>query len=117
MEGRWFVSETGRSLAVAGSVAALALTPLWVLLDEYVIDWARWLGGLPPTLSEGLVPAVVALALAWGVVRLAGRQYGGSRQERLQAGFAFFATALVILTVIGAWFRGQGMTLGWPWTS
>jgi len=117
LEGRWFVSDSGRSLAVAGSVAALALTPLWVLLDEYVIDWSAWLAGLPPTLSEGLVPAVVALTLAWGVVRLAGRQYGGNRQERLQAGFAFFATALVILTVIGAWFRGRGMTLGWPWTS
>jgi quinol-cytochrome oxidoreductase complex cytochrome b subunit len=116
MEGRWFVSETGRSLALAGALAALALTPLWVLLDEYVIDWSSWLGGLPPGLSEGLVPAAVVLGLTWAVVRLAGRQYGGNRQETLQAGFAFLATALVILTAIGVWFRGEGMALTWPWT-
>ena len=117
MEGRWFVSDTGRSLAVAGALAALALTPLWVLLDEYVIDWSSWLGGLPPGVSEGLVPAATVLGLTWAVVRLAGRQYGGNRQETLQAGFAFLVTALVILTAIGVWFRGEGMALTWPWTS
>jgi hypothetical protein len=52
-----------------------------------------------------------------GVIRLAGRQYGGNRQETLQAAFAFLATALVILTAIGVWFRGEGMALRWPWTS
>jgi len=117
MEGTWFVSEAGRSLALAGALAAAALTPLWVLLDEYVLDWSGWLGGLPPGLSGGLVPAMVALGLTWGVIRLAGRQYGGNRQETLQAAFAFLATALVILTVVGVWFRGEGMALRWPWTS
>ncbi len=116
MEGAWFVSETGRSLAVAGALAAVVLTPLWVLVDEYVTDWSGWLGGLPPGLSEGLVPAVVALGLTWAVIHLAGRRYGGNRQETLQAAFAFLATALVILTAVGVWFRGEGMALGWPWT-
>ncbi len=115
LEGRWFVSETGRSLASAGALAALALTPLWVLLDEYVTRWSEWLGGLPPGLAEGLVPAMVALGLTWAVIRLAGRQFGGNRQETLQAGFAFLATALVILTAVGVWFRGEGMALTWPW--
>jgi quinol-cytochrome oxidoreductase complex cytochrome b subunit len=117
MEGPWFLSATGRSLAIAGALAALALTPLWVLLDEYVTDWSGWLAGLPPGLSEGLVPAVIAIGVMWGVVRFAARQYGGNRQEVLQAGFAFLATALVILTIVGVWFRGEGMALTWPWTS
>jgi quinol-cytochrome oxidoreductase complex cytochrome b subunit len=117
LEGPWFLSATGRSLAIAGAVASLALTPLWVLLDEYVTDWSGWLAGLPPGLSEGLVPAVIALGVTWGVVRLAARQHGGNRQEVLQAAFAFLATALVILTIVGVWFRGEGMALTWPWTS
>ncbi|MBT8461626.1 MAG: cytochrome b N-terminal domain-containing protein [Gemmatimonadetes bacterium] len=116
MEGAWFVSETGRSLATAGALAAVALTPVWVLVDEYVADWSGWLPGLSPGLSEGLVPAVVAAGITWAVIRLAGRQYGGNRQETLQAAFAFLATALVILTAVGVWFRGEGMALGWPWT-
>ncbi len=117
MEGPWFLSATGRSLAIAGALAAFALTPLWVLLDEYVTDWSGWLAGLPPGLSEGLVPAVIALGVMWGVVRFAARQHGGNRQEVLQAAFAFVATALVILTIVGVWFRGEGMALTWPWTS
>ncbi len=116
LEGSWFVTETGRSMAAAGAIAAFVLTPLWVLLDEYVFDWSGWLGGLPPGLAEGLVPAVVALGLAWILIRLAGRQYGGNRQETLEAAFAFAATALVVLTAIGVWFRGEGMALVWPWT-
>jgi quinol-cytochrome oxidoreductase complex cytochrome b subunit len=117
LEGPWFLSATGRSLAIAGAVAALALTPLWVLLDEYVTDWSGWLAGLPPGLSEGLVPAMIALGVTWGVVRFAARQHGGNRQEVMQAAFAFVATALVILTIVGVWFRGEGMALTWPWTS
>ncbi len=117
MEGPWFLSATGRSLAIAGALTALALTPLWVLLDEYVTDWSGWLAGLPPGLSEGLVPTVIAIGVMWGVVRFAARQHGGNRQEVLQAAFAFVATALVILTIVAVWFRGEGMALTWPWTS
>ncbi len=115
MEGRWFVSPTGRSMAAAACVAALVLTPLWVLADEYAIDWSGWLPFLPTTLSEGLIPVAIALALTWGVARLAARRYGGNRQETVQAAFAFVATALIILTVFGVWFRGAGMALTWPW--
>jgi len=49
------------------------------------------------------------------VARLAARRYGGNRQETVQAAFAFVATALIILTVFGVWFRGAGMALTWPW--
>jgi quinol-cytochrome oxidoreductase complex cytochrome b subunit len=116
-QGPWFLSSTGRSLAISGSVAALALVPVWVLVDEFVTDWSGWLGGLPSGFSEGLVPSAVALGIVWAVVRLAGRRYGGTRQEKMQAAVAFLATALVILTIVGVWFRGAGMALGWPWSS
>jgi quinol-cytochrome oxidoreductase complex cytochrome b subunit len=117
MKGPWFVSATGRSMAIASTVAALVLTPMWVLVDEYVTDWSGWLVRLPPGLSQGLVPVVLALGLVWAVVWLARRRYGGGRQETVQAAFAFLATALVILTAVGVWFRGEGMSLVWPWTS
>jgi hypothetical protein len=117
MKGPWFVSATGRSMAIASTVAALVLTPMWVLVDEYVTHCSGWLVRLPPGLSQGLVPVVLALGLVWAVVWLARRRYGGGRQETVQAAFAFLATALVILTAVGVWFRGEGMSLVWPWTS
>ena len=70
-----------------------------------------------PDLEDAMAAYGAALGLTWAVVRLAARQYGGNRQEKLQAAFAFLATALVILTAVGVWFRGEGMSLAWPWTS
>lgn len=116
LEGAWFVSRVGRSMTVAGTVAALVLTPLWVLVDEYGTAWSVWLSGLPPWLAEGLAPVLVAFGLVWAVVALARKRYGANRQESMQAAFAFLVTALVILTAVGVWFRGQGMALAWPWT-
>jgi len=116
LEGPWFVSPTGRSMAAVACVAALALTPLWVLLDEHVLNWTGWLRGLPSGLSDGLVPAMVAGALVWGTTSAIARRFGGNRQETVQAAFTFLATALVVLTVVGVWFRGQGMSLVWPWS-
>jgi quinol-cytochrome oxidoreductase complex cytochrome b subunit len=115
LQGRWFVSGTGRSMAAAASIAALILTPLWLLADEYAIDWSGWLPALPGTLSDGLIPVALALAVTWGVAHLVARRYGGNRQETVQAAFAFAATGLVILTLVGVWFRGSGMALMWPW--
>ena len=101
---------------VATTFAALVVTPMWVLVDEYVTDWSGWLSGLPAGVSEGLVPVAVAFALGWLFVWLARKQHEGNRQETVQAVFAFLTTALVILTIVGVWFRGRGMALRWPWT-
>jgi hypothetical protein len=32
----------------------------------------------------------------------------------VQALFVLFFSSLVMLTIIGAWFRGPGMALAWP---
>ena len=43
--GVYFRSRRGRSLAVLAIGMALILTPIWVLLDEFVLDWSP---GSPP---------------------------------------------------------------------
>jgi len=66
-------------------------------------------------LTGGLVPFGLLLGglSAW---YLAMRNKGGAtKNEAVQGVFTFLAVALVVLTVTGIWFRGEGMALTWPW--
>jgi len=107
--GRWFLSATGQRTATLAAVAALVATPLLVIADEVMGGGpSGWFGG-------GVLPlALVAGAVAGSFV-LARRRYGASVNEAVQAVVILLAVAFAVLTLIGVWFRGEGMTLVWPW--
>jgi hypothetical protein len=48
------------------------------------------------------------------LVAWASRRRGGTRIEVVQAAFTFVAASFVVLTVVGVFFRGQGMALVVP---
>ena len=54
--GAWFLSSTGRRTAALAAAIALVVTPLWVVLDEFVLDPGALLPGLPAAISNGLLP-------------------------------------------------------------
>jgi quinol-cytochrome oxidoreductase complex cytochrome b subunit len=112
--GIWFRSIKGRWMALAAAGVAAIGTPLLVLLDEFVLDFAGWLPSLPTIISNGLVPlALVGLLLIAfydGIKKL----FRATRCETVQATFVLLLVAFIILTVIGVWFRGPGMALMWP---
>ncbi len=111
--GIWFVSQRGRTLARWVALAALGATPLMVLLDEWILDLPSLLPWVPPVVSNGVVPAAVLAVFTWVAWRWVRRRHGATRLETAQAGFVFFGTAFLFLTVVGIWFRGPGMALGW----
>jgi quinol-cytochrome oxidoreductase complex cytochrome b subunit len=115
--GVWFASLEGRRLALWAALLAAVLTPLWIVLDEFVIDFGGWLSGVPAALSEGVLPVVVLGGVLAGLYLLARRRIGATRNEAIQAVFVFFFVAFAALTVTGVWFRGPGMALVWPWGS
>jgi hypothetical protein len=98
-------------MAVVSVVSALSLTPLAVVLDEYFIDFQSWIPGLPPEISNGLVPFVVLTAAVAGFYFLIKGRFRASKAEIVQTMFIFLLVAFVVLTVIGVWFRGAGMKL------
>ena len=106
--GRWFRSPTGRRTAAASAVFAVAVTVAAVALDAVTSGRTGWLAG-------GLIPFVVLVGLAWGIARVAGERWGASRNERLQAVVVAAAVSFGVLTLVGIWFRGPGMSLVWPW--
>jgi len=112
LTGPWFLSETGRRTGRLAAGTALAVTPLLILIDEFVLQPGA---GLPSLVWRGVVPLVIL----GGCVALFGallvRRFGASKSELVQALFILFFVALVVLTVTGVWFRGPGMALVWPW--
>jgi quinol-cytochrome oxidoreductase complex cytochrome b subunit len=113
--GVYFRSERGRALSLLAVGLGIALTPAWVLLDEFILDWTGWLPGWDSLLSNGLIPlALIALGL-FLLDEWATRSLKANTEERVLFFATFLFTAFLILTVIGIFFRGPGMALFWPW--
>ncbi len=109
--GTWFLSARGRRMGVVSTISALVVTPAAVLLSEYVLDFQAWLPGLPPEISNGVIPFAVVLAGVTGFYLLMKKRFDATKAESVQALFVFLFVAFIILTVIGVWFRGEGMAL------
>ena len=115
LSGNWFLSPKGRRMAAVAGAAALLLTPLWVLVDEFAAGPGGWLPDTAPVISNGLLPcaAFVAAIIAFYVVLK--RHFKASKNETVQALFVLLMVGFMVLTVTGVWFRGAGMALMWPW--
>jgi hypothetical protein len=102
-------------MAILAVAWAVILVPLWIILDEFVFFWTKWLPGLSPLISNGLIPlAIVMLALV--ILDRVGKHWlECNYEERILTLFSFLFVSLVILTIIGIFFRGPGMNLYWPW--
>ena len=112
--GVWFASRNGRRTALLAAAAAAVVTPLAVVLDEHLVDFAGMMPGLPQALSIGVVPTIVFGAAVAGWYNLMARTFRASRLESVQAVFVFLAVGWIMLTATCLFFRGQGMRLGWP---
>lgn len=113
--GVYFRSHRGRALAVLSSGLALLAAPAWVLIDEFVLDWAGWFPGLPTLVSNGLIPLALILLGLVLFERTFRTVFKADREERILAIFVFLTVSFLVLTVIGIFFRGEGMMLVWPW--
>ncbi|MCL1693908.1 MAG: cytochrome b N-terminal domain-containing protein [Actinomycetia bacterium] len=114
-EGIYFRSKRGRSLAVMATGFSLIMTSAWVVADDRFFDWTNWLANWPTIISNGFIPlALVVMALALLDLWI-DRVLKGTLEERILFLFTFAVVALIVLTVIGVFFRGPGMELFWPW--
>jgi len=115
LSGNWFLSAKGRRMAAVAAGTALLLTPLWILVDEFVVGPGGWLPRAAPIISNGLFPGSALAAGAVAFYMLLKKHFSASKNETVQALFVLFVVGFALLTVTGVWFRGAGMTLVWPW--
>jgi hypothetical protein len=113
--GYWFHSEKGKRLSIQGVLLALLLTPVIVLLDEFVFRFQEGLAGLSLWVSQGIIPFVFVVLTLSGYLVYLQKVQKANAIERTVVLFVVVNASYLVLTVIGIWFRGEGMALVWPW--
>jgi hypothetical protein len=112
--GVWFASHRGRRMSAVAALTAVIITPIGIIADEFVIDFAAWIPGLSSVVSNGILPAVFVLAGIMMFYWLVKKRYAATNNESIQSVFVLLVVAFIILTITGIWFRGKGMALIWP---
>jgi hypothetical protein len=113
--GVYFRSRRGRALSFLAVGLSLLLTPLWILVDEYLLDWTGWLPTWPSLVSNGLIPLALILLGLFLLDEGLKRSLQTDLEERVLFLAVFLFTAFVVLTLTGIFFRGPGMALYLPW--
>lgn len=119
--GLYFRSAVGKRAALWGALLGLNLTPIIVLLDEYWIDLLAWMPGVPSSISTGWVP-FLATFLVMGIIYAVFRNTRvyqtkkANHSEAVLGVFAFIVAALLVLTMIGIFFRGPNMAFVLPFS-
>ena len=112
--GRYFRSAVGKQIALLAALYAIGLIPLLVLLDEYWLDLPALLPGLPTLISNGLIPLALTLGGLTGLYLLFRTTNKANKSEALVGLFVFVMVSLLLLTLIGIFFRGPNMALVLP---
>jgi len=113
--GVWFASHRGRRMAQVAALTAVIISPLGIIADEFVIDFAAWMPNMSPVVRNGILPAAFVLAGIIVFYWLVKKKYAATNNESIQSVFVLLVGAFIILTITGIWFRGVGMALMWPW--
>jgi len=112
-----FQSQKGQQTVLFAVYSALIVTPAAVLLDEFYIHFTTWLPRVSSLISNGLIPFILIISIVTAFYFLVRKKYTASFPETIQAVFTFLTISFIILTIIGTWFRGPGMSLAWPWNT
>lgn len=115
--GIWFISRSGRRLALTAALIGCLLTSAGILAHASFLDRSTWLPNLPPVIGNGLSPAGLiagGMLVFYLVVR---KRCAAERQEAIQALFVLMLTVFLVLTITSVWFRGREMALVWPWAA
>jgi len=113
--GIWFHSDKAKQAAKYSAIAASVITPVLVIINEYLPDFETLLPWLNSFVSNGIIPLVFLLALLWYCYKFISKKFRLTFIEVIQTIFVFITVAFIILTLIGIFFRGVDMELTFPW--
>ena len=113
-EGIWFASTRGRAHSIGAFIIAAVILSALVLFDALVVKTSPWTAKMSPLFRDGLLPLILLFASTAAVVMILIKRYGCTLNETIQSLFVAGMTVLVMLTIVGVFFRGPAMQLIWP---
>ena len=109
--GKWFYSDKAKLLAIQAFSVSVIVTITYILLDEYLFKPSNILIFLPDFISNGLIPFIIILSGFIVYRKFLGVTKKANKNEIVQTIFVFIATSFLVLTLVGIFFRGEGMAL------
>jgi quinol-cytochrome oxidoreductase complex cytochrome b subunit len=112
-EGIWFTSAEGRNLAWKSLLGGAVSAPVLIFLNAQFgirILWAK-----APQFMVDLVNPATFLLVGMAVYSSAVVRRSGSRRLGAIALFSSFLGALIVLTIVGTFFRGANWAFILPW--
>jgi len=113
--GVWFFSEEAKAAAKFSAYSALTITPVLIVMNEYLPKLDTLLPSINSFLTNGLMPLIILLLIIWLYYKFVSKKYELSQIGKVQTMFVFITTAFIVLTIIGIFFRGVDMKLAFPW--
>jgi hypothetical protein len=112
--GIWFISRTGRRMGIIAALTALILTPVMLVADEWPLSAEERPSAISSVLNNGMIRLLFSLLAIVLVAWILRRRFTPSRNESVQTFFILMSVAFIVLTLIGAFFRGPSMVLTFP---
>ncbi|VVS91408.1 cytochrome b N-terminal domain-containing protein [Desulfoluna spongiiphila] len=112
--GIWFVSTRGKRAGIIAAITAGLFVPAAIVINEYAPGFSGWFPGLPPIVTDGIVPTGMACAAIAVFYRLIKTRVASVNTETTLALFTLAVVSFALLTLTGVWFRGEGMGLVQP---
>ena len=112
--GIYFRSKSGKRAALFNAILAVDLIPLLVIADEYWFDLPALLPSQPLYISNGIIPLAITLIGLAFIYLLTRLFFKANHSEGLLGLFTFTIVSLIVLTIIGVYFRGINMVLSFP---
>jgi quinol-cytochrome oxidoreductase complex cytochrome b subunit len=106
-----FTRKSYNRIITWSALTALILTPVLILLDEFVLHLEEIITSVPPFISVGLVPFLVLAGMTWLFVLFIKNKFSNKKIDLVLAIFVLFTVAYLILMFFGTFLRGEGMHL------
>ena len=109
--------KTDFSMPVFGKIilwsaaTAVVVTPVLILLDEYVFRLEEQNTGMPLVISNGLFPFLILTGLTWLFIFGIKKKFSNKKIDLILALFVLFTVSYMVLMLTGTFLRGEGMRL------
>ncbi|MEN8122754.1 MAG: cytochrome b N-terminal domain-containing protein [Bacteroidota bacterium] len=103
-QGVWFHTPSGSKLAKKTALLALILTPVYILLDEYLLNSVL-------IFKHGILSFILLVSFLFLKGFYLKRKLKANKAEIIQTISIFVIITFIVLTLTGIYLRGEGMKL------
>lgn len=114
-QGIWFLSQKGRLSGKYSAAAAFIFTIIFILVSEILPDPETVIQTVPSLVTTGIIPFIIVTASIYLFMRILQLKLSINRSEYIQSLLIILVISYSVLSITGIFFRGEGMSLIWPW--